>query len=131
MDMKLMGRRALLVALTIPAILFVVMGLRWLVNPEGVAPELGLTIETGLGLSSQIGDLAAFFLVLGLTILIALVTNKRIWFYPPVMLLTITAVGRLVAWLVHGAAFAPQMIVSEIVVALLILAGARFLAESD
>ena len=28
-------------------------GVRWLVDPAGVAPSLGLTLETGLGLSSQ------------------------------------------------------------------------------
>ena len=117
--------------LALPAILFVIIGVRWLVNPGGIAPDLGLTLETGLGLSSQIGDLAAFFLVAGLTILIALVTGRRTWFYPAAMLLLIAAAGRTVAWAVHGAAFAPQLIVFEIVVALLVLAGAKFLAESD
>lgn len=116
--------------LALPGILFIVMGVRWLVNPAGIAPDLGLTLETGLGLSSQIGDLAAFFLVAGLCILIGLVTSKRTWFYPAAMLLLIAAVGRTLAWVVHGAAFAPQ-IAFEIVVASLILAGAKFLADSD
>ena len=64
--------RALTLLLVLFSILFVVMGLRWLVNPAGSAPQLGLTLETGAGLSSQVGDLSAFFLVAGLSGLIAL-----------------------------------------------------------
>jgi hypothetical protein len=37
------------------------MGLRWLLAPRGIAPEFGLTLQSGVGLSSQIGDMAAFF----------------------------------------------------------------------
>lgn len=131
MDLRAAGKKLFAVLVALPALLFVIMGLRWLVNPGGIAPELYLTLETGLGLSSQVGDMAAFFLVIGLCILIALVTARRVWFYPPVMLLLITATGRLVAWTVHGAALAAQMIVVEIVVALLLLAASRILAESD
>ncbi len=129
--MNLMAKRAFSFFLALPAILFLSMGIRWLVNPEGIAPQLGLTIETGAGLSSQIGDFSSFFLVLGLSILLGLVTGKRVWFYPAAMLLLIAAAGRLIAWIVHGAALVPQAIVFEIVVALLVLAGARFLTESD
>ena len=113
----------------IPGLLFVVMGLRWLVDPAGIAPTLGLTLETGFGLSSQVADLSAFFLVAGLSILIAVIRRSSVWFYPPAMLLLIAATGRMVAWLVHGAAFAPQAIVFEFVVAALLLMAARYLPE--
>ena len=113
----------------LPALLFIVMGLRWLVDPGGIATELGLTVETGLGLSTQIGDLAAFFLVAGLCIVIGLVSAERIWFYPVVMLLLIAALGRTIAWTLHGAMFAPQLIMFEIVVALLLQTASKFLAE--
>ncbi len=115
----------------LPGLLFVVLGLRWLVDPAGIAPSLGLTLETGFGLSSQIGDLSAFFLVTGLSILIAVVTRNRTWFYPPVMLLLIAATGRLVAWLVHGAALVPPAIAFEVVIAVLLLIASRYLAEPD
>ena len=111
----------------LPGLLFVVMGLRWLVDPAGIAPSLGLTLETGFGLSSQVGDLSAFFLVAGLSILIALTTRTRSWYYPPVMLLLIAATGRLIAWLVHGAAFVPETIAFEVVVAALLVIASRYL----
>jgi len=124
-----MKRKFFMAVAALPALLFIVMGLRWLLDPVGIATELGLTVETGLGLSTQIGDLAAFFLVAGLCIVIGLVSAERIWFYPVVMLLLIAALGRTIAWTLHGAMFAPQLIMFEIVVALLLLTASKFLAE--
>lgn len=115
----------------LPGLLFIVLGLRWQLDPAGAAPMLGLSLQSGLGLSSQIGDLSAFFLVAGLCILIAVVTRVRTWFYPPVMLMLIAATGRLVAWIAHGAAFALEQIVFEIVVAVLLLVASRVLAAPD
>ena len=124
-------RRGLTLVVILPGLLFLVLGLRWLVDPASAAPSLGLTLETGFGLSSQIADLSAFFLVAGLSILIAVVTRSRIWYYPPAMLLLIAATGRLIAWLVHGSAFVPQTIVFEVVVAVLLLTASRYLPERD
>lgn len=129
--MEVWLRRLLTLVVLMPGLLFIVMGLRWLVDPAGVAPTLGLTLQSGLGLSSQIGDLASFFLVAGLSILIAVVRRSRVWFYPPVMLLLIAATGRIIAWVVHGAAFAVQPIVFELVVAAVLLLAARYLPERE
>lgn len=122
-------RWLLRVAVALPAILFVVMGLRWLVDPAGIAPELGLSLERGLGLSSQVADLSAFFLVLGLCILVALVTGRRSWYYPPVLLLLLAATGRIVAWAVHDAALATAPIGVELLVSVLLLAASRWLPD--
>ncbi len=122
---KLLGFLVLL-----PAVLFVVTGLRWLVDPAGVAPEFGLVLGEGLGLSSQVGDMSGFFLTLGICMLVALVTRRRAWFYPPVLLLVLTAIGRVVAWLLHDAALAPQIAV-EVVVAVLLLVASHRLALED
>ena len=112
----------------LPAILFVVMGLRWLVDPAGVAPEFGLVLGEGLGLSSQVGDMSGYFLTLGICMLAALVSGRRVWYYPPMLLLLLTAVGRVIAWLLHDAALAPP-IAAEIVVAVILLVAARRLAR--
>ena len=118
------------VLVTLLSVLFIVTGVRWLVDPAGVAPTLGLTLENGVGLSTQIGDLASFFLVLGSCGLIGLISSQRIWFYPPIMLLGIAAVGRVLAWLVHDATLAANMIAPEIVAAVIFFIASRRLTDA-
>ena len=114
----------------LPAILFLITGIRWLVAPAGVAPDFGLTLEQGLGLSTQIGDMASFFLTLGSCMLIAIISERRSWFYPPMMLLAIAALGRILAWLIHDAALAGSQIMVEVVVALILLIASRRLPQA-
>ncbi|MBK6740031.1 MAG: hypothetical protein IPG64_20405 [Haliea sp.] len=105
------------VLVAIPAILFVVMGLRWAVAPEGAAASLGMTLMTGVGLSSQIGDVGSFFLAMGIMMLIGLVTGRRSWFQAPALMLALAATLRVLAWLVHDAALALDMIIVEVALA--------------
>lgn len=114
----------------LPAILFVVTGLRWLMDPAGVAPEFGLVLGDGLGLSSQVGDMSGFFLTLGICMLVALVTGRRSWYYPPALLLLLTAVGRVIAWLLYDAALAPQIGVELLVTVILLVASRRLAREA-
>jgi hypothetical protein len=109
-------------------VLFIVTGLRWLLAPAGVAPEFGLALSSGVGLSSQIGDMSAFFLTLGVCILLGLTTRRAIWYYPPMILLSLTAVGRTLAWLLHDAALAMNLIAPEVIVALILLIASRRLS---
>jgi hypothetical protein len=113
----------------LPAILFVVTGVRWLVAPAGIAPEFGLVLGEGLGLSSQVGDMSGFFLTLGICMLAALVSGRRTWYYPAVLLLSLTAMGRIVAWLLHDAALAPQIVVEILVAVILVIASRRLARE--
>ena len=106
-------------------VLFIITGLRWLLAPAGVAPEFGLVLSSGVGLSSQIGDMSAFFLTLGVCILMGLITQRAIWYYPPIILLSLTAVGRLLAWLLHDAALAMNLIAPEVIVALILMIASR------
>ncbi len=69
-------------------ILFLVTGLRWLLAPVGIAPDFGLALGSGIGLSSQVGDMSAFFLTLGVCMLMGLTTQRSVWYYPPIMLLS-------------------------------------------
>ena len=119
--------RILKVLVLLPAILFLVMGLRWLVAPAGMAPMLGLTLDQGVGLSSQVGDMSGYFLTLGSCMLIALISGRRSWYYPAIMLLSITAVGRILAWLVHDASLALDLIVPELLVSAILLLASRLL----
>jgi hypothetical protein len=122
--------KILKILVLLPAILFVVTGLRWLVAPAGVAPMFGLTLAEGVGLSSQVGDMSAFFLTAGICMLVALVSGRRVWYYPPMLLLLLTALGRILAWLVHDAALAVDLIAPEIIVGVLLIVASRRLPES-
>jgi len=121
--------RILKLLVLLPAVLFLVTGLRWLVAPTGVASNFGLTLDQGVGLSSQVGDMSAFFLTLSSCLLIALISGRRSWYYPAIMLLSLTAIGRIVAWLVHDAALALDLIAPEIIVSIILLIAARRLAD--
>jgi hypothetical protein len=117
------------VLVLVPGVLFLVTGLRWLLAPAAVAPEFGLVLGSGIGLSSQVGDMSAFFLTLAVCILMGLTTQRSIWYYPPIILLSLTAIGRTLAWLLHDAALATDLIVPEVVVALILFLASRYLPE--
>jgi len=115
--------KVLSVVLVLAAFVFVVLGAGWLIVPAVVAPQLGMPLLEAEGLSTQIGDLASFFLTLGGCILIAQFSGNHFWFYPPIMLLGLAAFGRVIAWLFHSAALTYEMIAVEAaVVALLVFA---------
>ena len=123
--------KILKIVVALLALVFASIGLRWLVAPEGVTTEFGMALMTGLGLSSQIGDLGAFFLSLAIFILLALTTGRRIWYYPAIILLGLTAIMRTMAWLFHGASFAVDMIAVEIIACVIFYLGSRRLADKD
>ncbi|MCB1647692.1 MAG: hypothetical protein KDI36_19685, partial [Pseudomonadales bacterium] len=53
-----------------------------------------------------------------------------VWLWPPVMLLAIAAIGRLIAWIVHDATLAIDLIMPEVVIAGLLLILMRFLEST-
>ena len=124
-------RAVLKVVLLLPGVLFVVMGVRWLVTPTDMSSELGFILADGIGRSSQVGDFAAFFLTAGVCILMGIVSGKRYWFYPPALLLLLAATGRVLAWALHDAAFTADMILFELLVGILLLVGSRWIQPSE
>ena len=114
-------RRTLRVFLILPAVGFLVTGLRFAVAPAGAAKGLAMPLLDGAARSSQIGDVGALFLGMGLMILTALVTLERTWFLAPAILLFLIAILRILAWLFHGAALMMPMIVPELVIGGLLL----------
>lgn len=124
-------KAVLRILVTLPAVLFVVMGLRWITDPTGAATMVGMTLMDGVGRSSQIGDLGAFFLAMGIMMLLALITARRTWFYAPALMLALVAVLRILAWLLHGAALALDAIVVEVVVAAVLLLASSRLSQGE
>ncbi len=121
--------KILRVVTVLPGILFVVIGVGWIIDPASAAAGVGMPLLEGVGRSTQIGDLGAFFLTMGLLILVGVTTLKRVWFYPPMMLLGLAATFRIVAWLVHGAALAGSMIAVEVIVTTLLFVSTIRLCE--
>jgi hypothetical protein len=121
--------KILRVVTALPGILFVVIGVGWIIDPASAAAGVGMPLLDGVGRSSQIGDMGAFFLTMGLLILVGVTTLKRVWFYPPMMLLGLAASLRIIAWLVHGAALAGSMIAVEIIVTALLYVSSIRLCE--
>lgn len=97
------------------------IGVCWLVAPTVAAPLIGMMVLQDVAASSQIGDLGAFFFVAGAFALLGIYTRNATLLYTPAALVGAAAVFRIVAWYFHGAAFAAQMIVLELVMCRLFL----------
>ena len=104
---------------------FALQGIGWLVVPQWAAAALGMPLLTDLGRSTQVGDFAAFFLTLGVSILVGVRPGNGRWLYFPAGMLASAAVCRTLTWAVHGAAFAALFITVEVAGSLLLLASAR------
>ena len=124
-----MINKILRVVTVLPGILFVVIGVGWIIDPASAAAGVGMPLLEGVGRSTQIGDLGSFFLAMGLLILVGVTTLERVWFYPPMMLLGLAAIFRIVSWLVHGAALAGSMIAVEVIVTALLYVSTIRLCE--
>ena len=99
----------------IPGIIFLIFGLGWVFAPQVIAPNFGMTVFEGLGLSSQIGDLGSYFISLSIMIIYAVKTNQPNWLYPPILMPLLTALFRTLATVIHGAPFAIDMIAGEVI----------------
>ena len=110
---------------------FLLMGLRWIIDPSSAAASQSMPLLDGAGLSTQIGDVGSFFVTIGAMTLIGAIKQERHWLYAPSMLLLVAALYRVLSTLLHGAAFAFPLIAIEIIVGLfLIFAGSKISKES-
>ena len=110
-------------------VLFLVQGARWLLDPTGAAQGLGMDLLAGVGASTQIGDMGAFFVSLAIMIGLAQRPGASRWLHPPILLLCAAAVMRTLAWAVGPADLAPQFIVPEVVMAALLFWAARLRSD--
>ncbi|MCP5055155.1 MAG: hypothetical protein GY937_00345 [bacterium] len=108
----------------LPGVVMLLNAVGWLFRPAATAESLGMPLLDGLARSTQIGDLGAFFATSGITILLGVWKQERIWLYCGAMLLGGAAVIRTLSWAAHGADLATTFIVSEIVMMAILLFGA-------
>ncbi len=110
---------------TLGGVAFAIQGLLWLSAPARAAEGLGMPLLDGLGRSTQIGDLSAFFLLAGGTMILGARPGRAALLYVPAVLFACAALGRTIAWLAHGADFAAVFIGVELALAALLVATAR------
>jgi len=125
-----MKKIAKLLAL-LPGVIFLISGLRWLTEPSAAAQMFGMTLLDGIGRSSQIGDMAAYFIAGSVMIFAGLITERRILLQLVAMITALTALFRIVAWLFHDAALATSLIAPEIVFTLILLFAASRLPREQ
>jgi len=117
--------KSLTVLAALASLLLLVSGLRWLVDPAGAAQGLGMPLLEGVGLSTQIGDLTAFFVVAGGFGLLGLMRGDGSLLYTPAALVGAAALFRLLATILHDAALATQMIAVEALMLVIFVAAAQ------
>jgi hypothetical protein len=94
---------------------FLLQGVGWLVNPAGAARGLAMPLLDGLARSTQVGDFAAFFLAIGATALAGSRAGHARLLFVPASILGTAALGRTLAFALHGAGFATTFVLVEVV----------------
>lgn len=101
------------------------IGIRWQIDPAGAAAQIGMEVLEGVARSSQIGDLTAFFVVSGGFALWGVFTRNGAWMYAPAALVGLAALFRTLSWAVHGAPFAADLILPEVVMCVVFLLASK------
>ena len=113
--------KALRVVVGIVGIFFLLQGVGWIAQPKAAAEGLGMTLLDGLGRSTQVGDMTAFFVAIGVSIGLGAWWRDATWLHAAALLLGGAAVFRTLAWALHGADLAVQFILIETLVTVLLL----------
>ena len=82
---------------------FLIQGVNWLVDPASAASGVGMPMLDGLARSTQIGDLAGFFLSLGGFAIYGAYRVRPTWLLAAGCLVGVVALTRTIAWAVHDA----------------------------
>ncbi len=106
---------------------FLLQGIGWVVQPGRAAAALGMPLLDGIARSTQVGDMASFFLTAGTTMLVGSHPGRARLLYVPAGLIGGAAVTRTLAWAFHGAAFAAMFVAVEVVIGAVLAVAARVL----
>ena len=103
----------------------------WLLDPETAAGNLGMTYMDGIGRSTLVGDMSAFFVFLVAMCVMGAITKVGHYLHSAGLLLLLAAFFRTLAWVVHGAGFATTFIVLEVVCAALLFVSGTKIGQRD
>ena len=104
-------------------------GVRFVLDPAGVAAELQMDLLTGVSASTQLGDIGGFFIAVAIMLGLGQRPGASHWFYPAAIMIGSAAIMRTLVAVAGHADFLPEFIVPEIAMATILVAAAR--ARSD
>ena len=113
------------------AFVFFMTAANWIFDPTEAAKSLGMDLLTGMGASTQIGDISAFFLSVSLCMIAGQRRGQSHWFYPAALLFGAAALMRTLAFVSGNAPFGTEFIVPEVVLAIVIVLAARNRADES
>ena len=111
--------------------LFLSRGLQWMIDPEGAAAALDMTLLSGAGASSQIADTGSFFLVGGILTLWGVRRGASQMLYAPALLLASAAFYRLLVGAVGYGPWSWNFIGIEIALVAILLLAAHYLPRLE
>lgn len=109
--------KGLRIASGVFGLVFVLIMLRWIVDPHGAAEALQMTLLDGPGRNSQLGDTTAYFTGLAVFALYGVWKEKRDFMIAAIVLIVAVAVFRVLGGLVHDAPTIWSFVVIEAVTA--------------
>jgi len=125
-----MKKNILRILAAIPGIPMLMNGIGFLTNPAQAASGLGMDLLEGIGLSTQIGDFMSFFICVALLIFAGAFKARGLLLYIAAMFIGGAAIGRTIAAMAHGAEFATQLIVADVVLTVWLCLCAYFLDKA-
>ncbi|MDB4151593.1 hypothetical protein OAD96_01390 [Pseudomonadales bacterium] len=126
-----MNQKVLQIVAAIPGLLMLNNAIGFIANPEGAAASLGMPLLEGMALSTQIGDLGAFFLCSASFIFYGAYKSNPTLLSAAASMLGFAAIMRLVAWGFHGADLATVFITVEVVITVWLVVCAYLLAPKS
>lgn len=124
------GDIALRILASLPGAMLLLNGLGVVFNPARTFESLGMPLLGGIGLSTQIGDLGAFFLGTATFIFIGALGRAWRWLLVGALMLLLAAVLRFLAFTVHGAELAVVFIAVESLLAVWLIGFGWWFARS-
>jgi hypothetical protein len=111
----------------VPGIPMLVNALLFIAQPERVTADLGMPLLEGVGLSTQLADLGAFFTFSAFLIFYGVLKSKGECLRIVALLIGLAAFLRIVAWAVNDAALASALIGAEILLVVWLWLSAKYI----
>lgn len=122
-----MNTNVIKIIAAVPGIPMLVNALLFIAQPERVTADLGMPLLEGVGLSTQLADLGAFFTFSALLIFYGVLKSKGECLRIVALLIGLAAFLRIVAWAINDAALASTLIGAEIVLVVWLWLSAKYI----